>query len=349
MFDFPNSPLAGDVAVAPNGVQYRWDGVKWVSLSTPLNVASAYNDVGRNLIHNPLFNIQQRGAGPWTTSGYTLDRWFAGIVTDTATLQSSTLSDGARSQIGDEAAAYSLQCGFTGTASGATYVDHRVENVRRTAGKTVTLSFWALCSSGTPKLGFNLYQSFGTGGSPSAAAWVQTTGAAVTLSTTWTRYSATFIPPSVAGKTFGTNNDSFLDVRIYYSCGASSDVAASGNIGVQSNTVAIWGVQLEVSPYATQLEKPDPQQDLAKCQRFYQQGSVSIRGYAAAGGYMTNMYSYPVRMRAVPTVAWVSPSGANYTSILAPGGLSDVLTFAVQVTAAGDCWVNAGFTASADL
>ena len=42
------------------------------------------------------------------------------------------------------------------------------------------------------------------------------------------------------------------------------------NVGVQSGSIAIWGVQLEIGSVATPLEKPDPQQDLAKCQRFYQ-------------------------------------------------------------------------------
>lgn len=37
--------------------------------------AAAANNVGRNLLHNPLFQVNQRGAGPWTVLGaYTSDR-----------------------------------------------------------------------------------------------------------------------------------------------------------------------------------------------------------------------------------------------------------------------------------
>lgn len=46
--------------------------------------------------------------------------------------------------------------------------------------------------------------------------------------------------------------------------------ARAGLIGVQSYTLQLWGVQLEIGSVATALEMPDPQQDLAKCQRFYQ-------------------------------------------------------------------------------
>ena len=35
------------------------------------------NDVGRNLIHNPLFNVRQRGDGGFPSVGYTADRWYS--------------------------------------------------------------------------------------------------------------------------------------------------------------------------------------------------------------------------------------------------------------------------------
>src|SRR4051812_1679348 len=81
-------------------------------------------------------------------------------------------------------------------------VFHRIEDVRTLAGRQVTLSFVAYAVTGTPKLGLELAQSFGTGGAPSAA--VFTAMGAVTLSTTPTRYSVTVTLPSITGKVLGT-------------------------------------------------------------------------------------------------------------------------------------------------
>ena len=45
-------------------------------VQTAVTSAPALNTGGRNLLHNPLFNVAQRGAGPWTTKAPT--RWTAG-------------------------------------------------------------------------------------------------------------------------------------------------------------------------------------------------------------------------------------------------------------------------------
>ena len=82
------------------------------------------------------------------------------------------------------------------------FLYQNIENVRRTAGKTVTLSFWRGAAPAGLQLGVTLFQSFGSGGSP----WVLARLPAVllTLSSVWIRYAVTFAVPSAAGKTFGT-------------------------------------------------------------------------------------------------------------------------------------------------
>ncbi|HXI58625.1 MAG TPA: hypothetical protein VNO55_21300, partial [Polyangia bacterium] len=154
------------------------------------NAAAAYNNVGRNLIHNPLFNIAQRGAGPYTGGfQYTLDRWCIANFNDTYSITQNILIDSARTSIGDEEAVYSLQNNFTGNAAAGSfsYLQQRIESVRRLANHTVTISFWAACASGALKLGVNMLQNFGTGGSPSAPVQALAVGATVTLSSTYTR------------------------------------------------------------------------------------------------------------------------------------------------------------------
>ncbi len=306
--------------------------------------STAANNVGRNLIHNSLFNVAQRGAGPFTASAWTVDRWNAQSALDAISFMQQALNEGERAQIGDEAAVYKLDNTFTGNA-GATaqnYVIQRIEDVRRLAGKTVTVSFWA---SGTTKLGINLVQAFGSGGSPSAGVWVNATGVSVTVTPTWSRYSATFTIPSAAGKTLGTNNDSSTGLAFFYSAGVNAN-AVAGNIGVQSGYINLWGVQLEIGSVATPLEKPDPQVELANCQRFYQTGAAGFFGYATAGAGMGYRHSLPVTMRAAPTLTQGGTpvnAGLSFTSTV-----SELNVF-LTATATGAASWQAVYTASADL
>src|SRR5580765_761058 len=238
--DFPASPSNGQQFTGPGGVIWVYDGAKWVSgtlttvyapitdaslLGNPTAptpaagdadtsiattafvtnaVATSLHDVGRNYLHNSMFNVAQRGVGPFAGLGnYTLDRWFLSGATDTVSVTQQGLADSYRAAIGDEAAKFALANTFTGNAAAGAYTEiyQGIEDVRRLAGKTITLSFYALCGSGTLKLGVNYMQAFGSGGSPSGVVWANATGQSVTLSTTFTRYSITTTIPSVAGKT----------------------------------------------------------------------------------------------------------------------------------------------------
>lgn len=290
-----------------------------------ITAVGALHDVGRNLLHNPLFNVAQRGAGPFTLSQYTVDRWNGGYAgSDTASYTQQSLADADRAAIGDEAAAYSLQNVFVGSAVAGSYqsLHQPIEGVRRLSGKTVIVSFWAKAASGTPRIGINILQNFGTGGSPSGALWVLATGIAVTISTAWTRYSATIAIPSSTGKTLGTNRDDVHDINFWFSSSAGTN-ALAGNIGVQSGTVQLWGVQLEIGSVATPLEKPDLRYDLANCQRFYQVISGwGGAGYGTAGTVIQSQISF-YGMRVIPSA---TPTWGTNTNLPASLGLSAGLT-----------------------
>lgn len=310
---------------------------------------TALADVGRNLLHNGLFRVAQRGAGPWTANGnYTLDRWQLSLSLDSASISQVAHSDASRAQVGDESAAVALANAFTGNAGAGAYnrAVQRIEDVRRLAGKTVTVSLWAAAASGTPKLGIGIVQSFGTGGSPSGA--VVVAGQSVTLSTTYTRYSATFSIPSISGKTLGSNNDHNTELSLWFSSGTTNATAA-GSVGVQSATIAIWGVQLEVGSVATPLEKPDVRYDLANCQRFAVIQSFAGGSYGAAGSGAYVTVPLPVTMRVQPTNTL---SGLSYGNASAAGLFSSGVTHTVlslTATATGALWVAGTLTATADL
>jgi hypothetical protein len=324
-----------------------------LSVDTSGNLSIAGVDIGRNKLHNPLFNIAQRGAGAFTASGYTLDRWLASITTDTVSITQASLSDADRSAIGDEEAVYGLQNVFTGNAATGAFNNlvQRMEGVRRFSNKTVILSFWAKAASGTPKLGFNLSQNFGSGGSTAVTALA--TGNTVTLSTTWTRYTTAIAVPSASGKTLGTAGTDYTAIQIWFSSGSANN-AQAGNIGVQSGTITLWGMQLEIGSVATALAKADPRHDLSNCQRFYYTTRV-VSGVSnqASGGNVFHGMLFPTTMRATPTLALASNASTNLSSVqvLATGTNTPGAYFYVQgsATAAGATIFDLVMTATADL
>jgi hypothetical protein len=253
------------LAVGNNGETLVADS----STSTGLRYKEDYA-AGKNKIINGDFLINQR-AFTSTTSGstYTFDRWAINVSDGTVTNSAQTFTLGAAPVAGYEGKNY-LRCVTTGqtlTTARANLIQP-IESVRTFAGQTVTLSFWAKAATGTPEIGCQLQQMFGTGGSPSAS--VNTTSK-VTISTSWARYSVTLNLPSISGKTLGTDNNDRLVTQFWFS-GGSDFTALSGGIGLQSNTFEIWGVQLEAGSVATAFQTATGtiQGELAACQRYFQ-------------------------------------------------------------------------------
>jgi hypothetical protein len=330
------------------------DSSQWVAVTPVSNPPAPVldNDVGRNLIHNPLFNIAQRGVGgSWTTYNlYTADRWQTTGADTSYSFSLVASNDATRSQIGDESVGAVLSNTFTGGSAAANYtgVVQKIEGVKRLANKTVTVSFYAWASAAGMKLGVSVDQFFGTGGSPSAT--IYNNGQAVTLASTWTRYSLTFPLGSFAGKTLGTNGDDWTSVSFWYSSG-STNAARSGNVGVQSGTVQIWGIQLEVGSTMTSLEKPDPQQDIAKCQRFYQVVDEILFGsyVGVAGTLVYASVAFPVAMRAQPASVFANTAYGNASNLVVNGVTASSMGFTVSGTAIGAMWCQSRVNLSADL
>jgi hypothetical protein len=125
-----------------------------------------------------------------------------------------------------------------------------IPQVTLLSGRTVVVSFYARATVGTPKVGANLTQYFGTGGAPSAD--VVGAGQSVAITTSWARYSLEFNVLSAAGKTVGTNANDVTYLRLWTSAGTTYNTP-SGSIGLQTSSIDITGVQVELS-YITPLE-----------------------------------------------------------------------------------------------
>jgi hypothetical protein len=146
-----------------------------------------------------------------------------------------------------------------------------------------------------------------------------------TTTTTWTRHSITF-----AGDTTGTWDDDAnrsLSVSIYlhagsdhtggtYSANTWQSRASSNNmiaVGIgsfydsTSNDIKITGLQMELGSVATDFEHRSYGEELALCQRYYQNClSLQLVSRANTSTRYRMNFAYPVVMRAAPTLTRTS-------------------------------------------
>lgn len=286
-----------------------------------INLASgAQWAAGKNKIINGDFRFNQRAFTSNTTTGsYNFDRFLQTNSGGTFTVTPQTFTAGTAPVTGYEA--INFLRGITATQSAAgdyAYFSQRIEDVRTFANSTIVVSFWAKANTGTPKIGVELSQNFGSGGSPSTA--VSTPLGSVTLSTSWARYSISIAVPSISGKTIGTTaNTSYLELNLWTSSGATNATRAS-SIGIQNFTADIWGVQIEQGSTATAFQTASGSigGELALCQRYYylhasvNGDQIGVAWYNQATE-STMHVKFPIAMRSAPTLS--ATSGASYYSV----------------------------------
>lgn len=268
--------------------------------------------------------VAQRGNGGFTANGYCVDGWRSDRAGGTQTVTRVAAAVG--SGLGQNGAKWALESVVASQAAAGDYamLSATVEDARTLAGKEVTLSLLASAGAGAPKIGVEVVQNFGAGGTPSAT--VFTAIQAVTISTTATRYTVTFTVPSVAGKVLGTDGNDFLQINFWLSAGANLAARAS-SIGIQNATINITDVQLEEGG-PTAFERLSQAEQLAWCQRYFTRLTVDSAngryGHGTAssnsGGSVT--VDLPVPMRTVPTF---SHSGAG-NFIIYNGLVTPILT-----------------------
>ena len=266
---------------------------------------------GRNLIINGDFSVWQRSTstafGP-AASAYVADRWQCAAstgVTRTISRQTHTLG-----QTDVPGSKYFFRAVNSTPGSAADYILRtKVEDVTRTAGRLVTLSFKAKADSART-LEYSHRQQFGSGGSPSSA--VVATSGTHSLTTSWQTFTTTFTPASITGKSLGTNNDDHLEIRF-----RDDTEFADGY------TIDIDDVQLEFGGYATDFEYVTPADQLARCQRYFQKSynsttdpaTVTITGRRShdANGQPNQLLTMPLMttMRGTPTVVLYAPSDGS--------------------------------------
>jgi hypothetical protein len=354
-----SSGLSGgaDIRGRVGSLETRTTAVEGVNATqnSRLTAVEGYAQQSSNFLINGAFDIWQRGttfASP-ASGSYSADRWQARFDGSgaTRTISRQVFTLGSAPVAGYEGD-YFYRYAQTVAGTGATFsnvLEQRIENVRTLAGQTITVSFWAKADAArtlTPVLG----QSFGTGGSPSATVFTAMTSQSIT--TSWARYSATLTVPSIAGKTIGTNSNDYLAVTLQ-----SATINAT-------QTIDIWGVQVEAGSVATPFRRnaPSIQAELAACQRYYQQFDLSGQFNAAgANGLVatkwnasdaifanlylaTQMRVAPVMTRSITTARYVNSGSGSTPTVTFSSFTSNptMVSFAYtnNAVAAGAGWLD---------
>jgi hypothetical protein len=315
------APTTGDITGVTAGTGITGGGTSGtvtVSLDQA-NFGGGQFAAGKNKIINGDFNIWQRGtsfspvadAGTFTADRFIFQRNGSGY---TATCSRQTFTAGTAPVSGYEGV-YFWRYNVTTAGTSNTYavLDQRIENVQTFAGQTVTVSFWAKADA-SRTVTLDVTQEFGSGGSGQ----VGTSGGSHSVTTSWTRFSATLSIPSISGKTIGTG--SYLIVRLGFPTGVTE-------------TIDLWGMQIEAGSTATPFQTASGSiaGELALCQRYYAKSynqsvtpgtasaTAGAKGFQSSstvttGGVVGYVY-LGVTMRISPTVStWGYAGGSGKLS-----------------------------------
>ena len=267
------------------------------------------NKIGenKNLVINGQFDIWQRAtdSGSNTTDGVlACDRWMLASSGATKQVTRQTFALGQTDVPSNPK--YFLRYAVT-VGNNNVALRQRIEGVANVQG-TVTLSFYAKGTNpGDGTFNITNRQDFGTGGSASSV--VDTGVADFTVTTNWAKKTFTFTPPSISGKTLGTNNNDYYELEIFRQPAADTSTAAY--------TIDIANVQLEVGSVATDFEHRSFAEELRLCQRYYQQlgGNTTqellMHGTFNGAGTVTGFYEAPVEFRTRPSFSISNVSHVN--------------------------------------
>jgi hypothetical protein len=275
------------------------------TLNTVPSTIGAYA-AGKSKIINGDFRINQRAFTTTTSSStFIYDRFQTRATDGTTTFTANTFTAGTAPITSNPALNYlTIQTTGQTLVSARSAILQKIEDVRTLSNQSVTMSFYAKASAGTPSVAANVSQIFGTSGS----ATVDIAGQKTAITTSWARYSFTFTIPSVSGKTI--TSDSALWAFIYTSAGSDFNTVTN-SLGIQTATIDIWGVQLEAGSIATPFQTASGSiaGELALCQRYLpaMRGTWSpINGFATSTTSSFTWFTFPVTPRVVPTGITVS-------------------------------------------
>lgn len=307
----------------------------------------------RNKIINGDFEVAKRATSTPAGAGfkYVTDRWARVSAVSTLAYARQEFATGITLPPGNPRYYGRFTVASTAGATNYAAIYHAMEDVRTFSGKTVTVTFYAKADA-SKNIGFELYQWFGLGGSPSSA--VTGIGAQqCALTTSWQRFDILVNVPSISGKTRGTDGNDHLELVFWFDAGSTFASRAS-SIGQQSGTFDISHVSI-VEGDARQETDPFSgrhiQQEEDLCARYYQSWSdLIISGYSGAGSTIFHDTVFSPQMRgnfSTPVFTINTNSVLNTSNVTVGAGSNQRARMQVTITAAG--YGHALFALSADF
>ena len=326
----------------------------------------------RNLIYNGAMQVAQRGTtGNITTGtfGYpSIDRYLFSVSNTTAAMsvaQDSDAPDGFSKSM-----KITTTTAATLSANHAVTMRHNIEgqDVQSLAygsanAKQATVSFWVKSSlTGNVCVGLN------TG----AFSRIITSTITINSANTWEKKSITFAGDTVTAIT--NDNANRFGLYIALTAGSTFNSSDSTSWGAFSNggfcygqtldlagtlnaTFQITGIQLEVGSVATEFEHRSYGEELALCQRYYQNQNHDsvLSGYVTVSAYHYFSHDLPVSMRASPsiTLSYVGAGGslgsATVPLVWAPSITETGFYVYKQAISSGNGYTAYKYTADAEL
>jgi hypothetical protein len=276
---------------------------------------SGYGQASKNKFINGDLSINQRSFTSTTTSAsFTFDRFqMINAGGGDLTVSTQAFSSNAPISTYDFGNFARLVTSGAQDSSSAKIFRQKIENVGTFAGQTVTVSFYAKASTGTPSVAMSSRQLFGTGGST----LVETHVGKTAITASWVRYSFVYAVPSISGKTVGAGSS--LEFQLWTSAGSTYNTATN-SLGTQNVTIDTWGWQVEYGSKATPFQTASGgsiQGELAMCQRYYYRLTPGA-GQALSFGNNYNTIQnrtttmFPVEMRIAPTALEQNGTANNY-------------------------------------
>ena len=271
----------------------------------------------RNIVMNGDMRIAQRGTAAVTTNAsFTVDRWKnISNASDFSAVQSTTVPSG-------QGFYKSIHISPTSTKSpsGSTYffTSHYVEgfnmghlNWGTSDAKTVTVSFWVRSS----KTGI-----YSMGMKNAGATRSRQQEYTISVANTWEKKTIT-----ITGETSGTwpvdnTRGIAIDFCLAGSASATATVgswiSANSNMSTNqvnffdstSNNFYLTGVQFEVGSTATDFEHRSEGEELALCQRYYEQAGAGASAKANSSTEFWIGHKFSVTKRANPTTSIIDPN-----------------------------------------
>jgi hypothetical protein len=256
---------------------WSYNGSSWVAvLGSNIGAIQTSN---RNKIINGGFDVWQRGTTGFGTGVYNADRWYGAVNAGAGSFAQSTatpLVSGSRFFV-------------RGTASSAStnlfvYTALETADVVRLRSKVVVLSAYV---RGTYTGNISLTADYST--STDALVSQSTSVASLTttaVTTSFQRVSLSFTVPSDAA-------------------GLRLGIGTTATPMANTQTIDIWGVQLEEGSVATPFEFEDISTTLEKCQRYLYALDLGLNGVSGFCDSTTAAIAYlmfPTTMRSTPTL-----------------------------------------------